>query len=235
MTNKLFPDPIPPMQEWSGRGPYVCILMDPNWNERGGGKIKRGADRHYPVMKTPDIRNLILSSGAFQPAQDCHLWMWATNNYLGDALWLYEQLGFRYLTNFPWTKGELKEIEATVDGQDRSILEYRPGKMGIGQYGRGCHELLLFGVKGRGLNACTVYPEGHPKAGKMRRDIRTDWLVGKPHERDPDTGKVIHSRKPRAQYELIDARTKAGPRLEMFARTRHSDAWDVWGNEAPEP
>ena len=29
--------------------------MDPPWLERGGGKIKRGADRHYPVLKVEDI------------------------------------------------------------------------------------------------------------------------------------------------------------------------------------
>ena len=37
---------------------YQCIYADPPWNEQGGGKIKRGADRHYPLMKTEDIKNL---------------------------------------------------------------------------------------------------------------------------------------------------------------------------------
>lgn len=30
--------------------PYGTILVDPPWPERGGGKIKRGADRHYSVL-----------------------------------------------------------------------------------------------------------------------------------------------------------------------------------------
>jgi hypothetical protein len=34
---------------------YSTILMDPPWNETGGGKIKRGADKHYPLVKTPDL------------------------------------------------------------------------------------------------------------------------------------------------------------------------------------
>ena len=34
---------------------YKTIYADPPWNESGGGKIKRGADRHYNLMKTTDI------------------------------------------------------------------------------------------------------------------------------------------------------------------------------------
>lgn len=203
---------------------YICILIDPPWAERGGGKCKRGADRHYPVMSTDKILRSILESGQFTPARDAHLWMWATNNYLGDALWLYERLGFKYLTNFPWVKGRISD--------KGGVNVYERGRMGIGQYARGCHELLLFGVRGSGYAASTTYPEGHPNAGKMRRDIRSDWLVGVPTTNEE--GKILHSRKPAEQYKLIEARTAAGPRLEMFARTRHSETWDVWGNEAPQ-
>lgn len=28
-------------------GPYRTVYLDPPWPERGGGKSKRGADRHY--------------------------------------------------------------------------------------------------------------------------------------------------------------------------------------------
>ena len=34
---------------------YDIIYADPPWNESGGGKIKRGADRHYPLMKAREI------------------------------------------------------------------------------------------------------------------------------------------------------------------------------------
>ena len=27
---------------------YKTIYADPAWGEKGGGKIKRGADNHYP-------------------------------------------------------------------------------------------------------------------------------------------------------------------------------------------
>ena len=35
------------------------IIADPPWNETGGGQIKRGADRHYPLMKADDIIELM--------------------------------------------------------------------------------------------------------------------------------------------------------------------------------
>ena len=34
---------------------YKTLYADPPWMERGGGQIRRGADRHYPLMKTRDI------------------------------------------------------------------------------------------------------------------------------------------------------------------------------------
>lgn len=37
---------------------FRTILIDAPWPERGGGKIKRGADRHYPLMSVPKIMAL---------------------------------------------------------------------------------------------------------------------------------------------------------------------------------
>ncbi len=108
---------------------YRTILMDPPWYETGGGKIKRGADRHYPLIKTPDMPAVILGSGVWAPDDDCHLYMWATANHLPDALWLIGALGFKYKTNVVWTK---------------------EGRLGLGQYFRIQHEHLLFAVRGSG-------------------------------------------------------------------------------------
>ena len=165
---------------------FSCILMDPPWQERGGGQIKRGADRHYPLVKTKAMPLLIMGSGIFRPMPDCHLWMWTTNTFLPDALWLMEALGFRYLTNAVWVKD----------------------RMGLGQYLRGQHELLLLGVQGSGP--------------AVRTEARN--LPGVIHA---PRGK--HSAKPEEAYKLIEART-FGPRLEMFARTPRT-GWTCWGNE----
>ena len=102
---------------------YKTIYADPPWNEQGGGKIKRGADRHYSLMKTDEIKNLNVSSIA---DDNCWIFLWVTNNFLKDGIDVLESWSFRYVTNFVWAKD----------------------RFGIGYYFRGQHELCLFGVKG---------------------------------------------------------------------------------------
>jgi N6-adenosine-specific RNA methylase IME4 len=96
------------------------------------------------------------------------------------------ELAFRYVTNLCWVK-------------DRS---------GLGQYFRGRHELLLFGVRGQGYEARTE-----------RKDL--DTCFGLPRGE--------HSAKPLDFYAHIEARSK-GPYLEMFARSDR-EGWKSWGNE----
>ena len=168
---------------------FSTVLMDPPWNERGAGKIKRGADRHYPLIKTKaEMLRVILDCPHWPPAPDAHIYMWATDNYLTWAVWLLDCFGAKLHRTLPWTKS----------------------RMGLGQYFRGKHELLLFATIGRGM------------AVKTDATLCTDALVGAPHLRK-------HSSKPKAQYKLIEARSK-GPYLEMFARNERK-GWTSWGNE----
>lgn len=37
---------------------YKTIVCDPPWPERGGGRCKRGADRHYKLMSVREIAAL---------------------------------------------------------------------------------------------------------------------------------------------------------------------------------
>ena len=181
-----------------GERRFSCILSDPPWPERGAGKCKRGADRHYDVQRVADIPPIMRAAkgpdGAplWLPAADCHPWMWVTNNYLEGGLWVMRELGFRYVTNVAWAKDRIS----------------------IGQYLRGQHELLLFGVRGKGFAVRTE-----------RRDLPSLITAPVPTE----NGKRVHSRKPEAAYELIEARTM-GPRLELFGR-RPREGWTVWGND----
>ena len=101
---------------------YEIIYADPPWNESGGGKIKRGADRHYPLMKTKKIMELNVPS-----AENAHLYLWVTNNFLPDGLKVMESWGFNYKTTITWVKD----------------------RIGLGQYYRGQTEHCLFGVKGK--------------------------------------------------------------------------------------
>lgn len=103
---------------------YGTILADPPWPERGGGKIKRGADRHYPLMTVKEIAALPVAALALP---DSHLYLWVTNNYLPDGLEVMRAWGFRYVTTITWAKD----------------------KQGLGQYFRGMTEHVLFGVRGQ--------------------------------------------------------------------------------------
>jgi N6-adenosine-specific RNA methylase IME4 len=105
-------------------GLYGTVLADPAWLERGGGQIKRGADRHYALMKTRDIAALPVGEWA---APDAHLYLWVTNTFLEDGFLVLKAWGFRYITTITWVKD----------------------KMGIGQYYRGMTEHVLFGVRGQ--------------------------------------------------------------------------------------
>ena len=113
---------------------YKAVVIDPPWRETGGGKIKRGANKHYKVLTAPDIIKTICQSDVWNDIDDdAHLYLWVTNSFLPDGLKVMESLGFKYMTNICWSKNH----------------------MGLGQYFRGKHELCLFGVKGRGFSSKT--------------------------------------------------------------------------------
>lgn len=175
---------------------FSTILLDPPWPEKGGGKIKRGADKHFKVInkKWQMLETIVRAEPWGELGPDLHCWMWMTDNYTSWGRGILEFLGFKIHRSFPWVKG----------------------RMGIGQYARGCHENLWFATRGRGMTI------KHPGT------FRTDHLVGAPSPVD-SKGRVIYSAKPERAHELIEAMSK-GPYLEMFARNPR-DGWTVWGNE----
>jgi N6-adenosine-specific RNA methylase IME4 len=104
---------------------YKTIYIDPPWNLSGGGKIKRGADKHYPLMTNQEI--LDMKDFITELSDDqCHMYMWVTNNFLEFGLEVLKHWGFMYITNIVWVKNSI----------------------GTGQYFRGQHEILLFARKG---------------------------------------------------------------------------------------
>lgn len=84
-----------------------------------------------------------------------------------------------------------------------------PDGRGVGFYFRNTTELILFGVRGK---LRTLDP------GRRQVNILK-------------TQKREHSRKPDELYDLIEA-CSPGPRLELFARGRHSADWNVWGAQS---
>ena len=201
---------------------YQTVVIDSPWPETGGGKIKRGCDRHYNTIKTlDDLERTIRSCPYFERlADDCLGFFWVTNRFMvGGAYsdhdgpaWgpeLTRRLGFRPITLVTWVKAVSLDVdEPRIDTS-------------LGQFFRGQTEQLLFAVRGDGMRLRRAHTD--------RRDLGT--LICAPVPRD-EHGRRIHSRKPPESYDLIEA-ASPGPYLEIFARVRHNESWTVWGNEAP--
>lgn len=86
-----------------------------------------------------------------------------------------------------------------------------PDGRGVGFYFRNTTELVLFGVKG----SLRTGPAGRSQVNILK------------------TRKREHSRKPDEMYEIIEA-CSPGPYLELFARGRFTDRWNVWGAQSEE-
>jgi N6-adenosine-specific RNA methylase IME4 len=111
---------------------FKTVVIDPPWYERGAGKIKRGADRHYDICKTKNIPDIIKSCEHWENIDDqAHLYLWVTNSFLinGDGLWVAKELGFTPKSLLTWAKVG--------------------GRIGLGFYFRGSTEQIIFCTRGK--------------------------------------------------------------------------------------
>lgn len=158
---------------------FSTVYADPPWPYQNQA-TRASTDNHYPTMSVDDIAGLPVRDLADEQA---HLHLWTTNAFLADALRLIDAWGFEYKGMFLWCKPQ----------------------MGIGNYWRVSHELLLLGVRG-GLT--------------FRDRSLMSWAA-------LDRGQ--HSVKPAEVRSYIE-RASPPPYLELFGR-QAADGWTVWGNE----
>ena len=104
-------------------GRYGLIYCDPPWRYEHSRTSSREIENHYPTMELAEICALPVESLA---ADNCMMFMWATNPKLTEAVAVLDCWGFTYRTNFVWVKD----------------------KVGMGYYARGQHELLLVAKRG---------------------------------------------------------------------------------------
>lgn len=64
-------------------------------------EAKRPEALAYPTMTVEEI--CAMDVGALA-ADDCHLWLWTTNQHLADGFRVMEAWGFRYLAPIHWIK-----------------------------------------------------------------------------------------------------------------------------------
>jgi len=84
---------------------YKTILADPPWEQKMAGKYKTRRRRitklPYNTMGINEIKELPIKDLA---EDGCHLWLWATNQFLKEAFEVMEAWGFKYLTTITWVK-----------------------------------------------------------------------------------------------------------------------------------
>lgn len=160
---------------------YRTIYLDPPWPERGGGQIKRGADKHYPVMSILAIEEAIRPH-TIKMADGAHMYLWVTNNYLPMGLRVMASAGFRYITTITWMKN----------------------RVGLGQYYRGMTEHCLFGVRGR-------VPYRLLPSGKRAQGVTGFYAGRTDHSVKPEEMRIMIERvSPGPYLELFARRRVAG-------------------------
>lgn len=161
---------------------YRVIYADPPWRYDNQG-TRAATDNHYSTMSSADIAAMPIPDLA---DTDCFLHLWTTNGFLKDALDIMDAWGFDFKSQAVWVKPQ----------------------MGLGNYWRLNHELLLLGRKGkpqwkaRNLHSAVTFPRGK------------------------------HSAKPEAFRTMIE-QANDGPYLELFGR-RAAPGWTVFGNQMPD-
>lgn len=120
---------------------FSVIYADPpwtfrTWSNKGKG---RSAENHYNCLSLKDIMELPIEGIA---ADDCALFLWATDPLLPQALDLIERWGFTYKTiAFVWAKLN-KNAPATLWTASDFFT-------GMGYWSRANSELCLLGTKGK--------------------------------------------------------------------------------------
>jgi N6-adenosine-specific RNA methylase IME4 len=225
-------------------GKFRTLMSDPPWLERGSGQCKRGADRHYPLMKTDEICALPVSSWM---ADDAHAYIWVTNNFLPDGLRVMAAWGFRFVTKIDWFKGEIPDADLVEEvARLRALAEDHNRGASIPNFGEQLMDVADRLEIARRAAAPDADADLQMGIGQYFRGVTESCLFGVrgslPYRMRPDgkraqgkTGfhapRTEHSVKPESFRKTVELVSHA-PYLEMFAR-RAAPGWATWGNEAP--
>lgn len=159
---------------------FGTIYADPPWLYDNQG-TRAATSNHYDGLTVDQLCELPVGE---LTAPDAHLHLWTTNAFLFDCQRIMAAWGFEFRSTFAWVKPQ----------------------MGIGNYWRNSHELMLTGIRG--------------DAKRFNDKSLMSWLLC-------DRG--AHSSKPEQVRTMLE-KASPGPRLELFGR-RPADGWTVWGNQ----
>jgi N6-adenosine-specific RNA methylase IME4 len=162
---------------------FGTFYADPPWLYGNQG-TRAATGKHYKGLTVDQLCDPGLLPIAQLAADDAHLHLWTTNGFLFECPRIFEAWGFEFKSSLVWVKPQL----------------------GIGNYWRNSHELLLTAVRGN--------------AKRFADHNLRSWL---------ECGRGKHSEKPDRVRDFIQ-RASPSPRLELFGR-RMFPGWLVWGNE----
>lgn len=140
---------------------FGTVLADPPWrfiNRTGKMAPEHRRLSRYETMTTEEICALPVEKVA---AERAHLYLWAPNALLPDALSVMKAWGFEYKSNIVWHK---VRKDGGSDGR------------GVGFYFRNVTEVILFGVRGKNVRTLS--------AG--RRQVNLLATRKREHSRKPD-------------------------------------------------
>jgi N6-adenosine-specific RNA methylase IME4 len=162
---------------------YDLILADPPWSYQNNG-TRAKAKNHYQTMTLQEIKDYPV------PAKDNSiLLLWITSPLLPAGIEVMGAWNFTYKASCMWDKGII----------------------GLGNYFRIQHEILLLGTRGK-----VPCPDPCNRFPSIIYERRTQ-----------------HSKKPVRAYEVIEAMYPELSKIELFARARR-DGWEAIGNELEE-
>jgi N6-adenosine-specific RNA methylase IME4 len=161
---------------------FGCIYADPPWSYDNQA-TRASTDNHYETMSVDEIAALPIAELA---ADAAHLHLWTTNAFLFESEKIITAWGFKFRATFTWIKPD----------------------MGIGNYWRNAHEIMLTAVRG--------------DATRFDDHSLLSWL---------QCARGEHSAKPEeVRHRLM--RASRGPYLELFARRQEPvSGWTFWGNQ----
>lgn len=114
------------------QGRYRTIVIDPPWDHEGLSLAGRGAPE-YAVMSHEELLALPVAEWA---EDNCHLYLWTTNNFILRAGELARAWGFEFKTMLTWVKP----------------------RIGLGSYFRSSTEQVLFAVRGEMMTRARDIP-----------------------------------------------------------------------------
>lgn len=189
-------------------GGFGLIMADPAWrfenfSEKGEGK---NPNQHYDCTPLDWIKALPVQVLA---ADNCLLWLWATNPMLREAFEVLDAWEFEFATAGTWVK-------RTVHGKVA---------FGTGYVLRSSNEPFLIAKRGK------------PKATRSTRSTIPSYcgidLLEGDWPKSTITIEAVareHSRKPDEAFAAAEALLPEVPRIELFSRQARQ-GWHVWGNQ----